>query len=117
MHSMVVQLCRSVVGEGISKSVFKFICLRHRLHVKTNTVSDFLKVETLVGRPGLDPGALRVLSQRPGTSISVQICWTDQLQWHPHPQAPLTLVLVARQLARSRHVSESRHYSISRSSW
>jgi hypothetical protein len=28
----------------------------------------------LVGRPGLDPGTLRVFPDRPGTSISVQIC-------------------------------------------
>ena len=32
----------------------------------------------LVGRPGLDPGTLRVFPERPGTSISVQICWPDE---------------------------------------
>ena len=33
----------------------------------------------LVGRPGLDPGTLRVFAERPGTSISVQICWPDEV--------------------------------------
>ena len=33
-----------------------------------------------MGRPGLDPGTLRVFPERPGTSISVQICWPDEVQ-------------------------------------
>jgi hypothetical protein len=37
----------------------------------------------LVGRPGLDPGTLRVFPERPGTSISVQICWPDEEQCPP----------------------------------
>ena len=37
----------------------------------------------LVGRPGLDPGTLRVFPERPGTSISVQICWPDEVQCPP----------------------------------
>ena len=37
----------------------------------------------LVGRPGLDHGTLRVFPERPGTSISVQICWPDEVQWPP----------------------------------
>jgi hypothetical protein len=36
-----------------------------------------------VGRPGLDPGALRVFPECPLTSISVQICWSDELQRPP----------------------------------
>ena len=39
--------------------------------------------EHLVGRPGLDPGTLRVFPERPGTSITVQICWLDQVQRPP----------------------------------
>jgi hypothetical protein len=43
-----------------------------------------VNVQTLmVGRPGLDPGTLRVFPERPGTSISVQICWPDQVQCPP----------------------------------
>ena len=34
-------------------------------------------------RPGVDPGALRVLPECPGTSISVQICWSDEVQRPP----------------------------------
>jgi hypothetical protein len=37
----------------------------------------------LVGRPGLDPDTLRVFPERPGTSISVQICWPDEVQCPP----------------------------------
>jgi hypothetical protein len=37
----------------------------------------------MVGRPGLDPGTLRVFPDRPGTSISVQICWPDEVQCPP----------------------------------
>jgi len=37
----------------------------------------------MVGRPGLDPGTLRVFPERPGTSISVQICWSDEVQCPP----------------------------------
>jgi hypothetical protein len=37
----------------------------------------------LVGRPGLDPGTLRVFPERPGTSISVQIFWPDEVQFPP----------------------------------
>jgi hypothetical protein len=37
----------------------------------------------MVGRPGLDPGTLRVFPERPGTSISVQICWPDEVQCPP----------------------------------
>ncbi len=37
----------------------------------------------LVGRPGLDPGTLRVFPRRPRTSISVQICWPDEVQCPP----------------------------------
>ena len=33
----------------------------------------------LVGRPGLDPGTLRVFPERPWTSVSVQICWPDKV--------------------------------------
>ena len=33
-----------------------------------------------VGRPGLDPGTLRVFPERPPTSISVQICWPDEVE-------------------------------------
>jgi hypothetical protein len=37
----------------------------------------------LVGRPGLDPGTLRVFPERPQTSISVQICRPDEVQCPP----------------------------------
>jgi hypothetical protein len=37
----------------------------------------------MVGRPGLDPGTLRVFLERPGTSISVQICLQDEVQCPP----------------------------------
>src|ERR1017187_7182486 len=37
----------------------------------------------LVGRPGLDPGTLRVFPECPGTSISIQICWPDEVQCPP----------------------------------
>jgi hypothetical protein len=37
----------------------------------------------VVGRPGLDPGTLRVFPERPGTSISVQICWPDEVECPP----------------------------------
>jgi len=37
----------------------------------------------VVGRPGLDPGTLRVFPERPGTSISVQICWPDEVGCPP----------------------------------
>ena len=37
----------------------------------------------LVGRPGLDPGTLRVFPARRWTSISVQICWPDEVQCPP----------------------------------
>ena len=37
----------------------------------------------MVGRPGLDPGTLRVFPERPLTSISVQICWSDEGQCPP----------------------------------
>jgi hypothetical protein len=42
-----------------------------------------LRFTNLVGRPGLDPGTLRVFPDRPGTSISVQICWPDEVQCPP----------------------------------
>ncbi len=36
-----------------------------------------------MGRPGLDPGTLRVFPERPPTSISVQICWPNEVQCPP----------------------------------
>ena len=36
-----------------------------------------------MGRPGLDPGTLRVFPERPLASISVQICWPDEVQCPP----------------------------------
>jgi hypothetical protein len=33
----------------------------------------------LVGRPGLDPGTLRVFPERPWTSVNVQICWLAEV--------------------------------------
>jgi hypothetical protein len=36
-----------------------------------------------VGRPGLDPGTLRVFPERPLMSISVQICWSDEVGCPP----------------------------------
>jgi hypothetical protein len=37
----------------------------------------------LVGRPGLDPGTLRVFPERPLTSLSVKIYWLDEVQCPP----------------------------------
>ena len=34
----------------------------------------------LVGRPGLDPGTLGVFPECPGTFLSVQICWSGQVE-------------------------------------
>jgi hypothetical protein len=36
-----------------------------------------------VGRPGLDPGTLRVFLERPLTSISVQILWPVEVETRP----------------------------------
>ena len=35
-----------------------------------------------MGRPGLDPGT-GVFSECPGTSLSVQICWPDEVECPP----------------------------------
>ena len=48
-----------------------------------NRKSLVLLVSLLVGRPGLDPGTLGVFPERPGTSISVQIGWSDEAQCPP----------------------------------
>ena len=37
----------------------------------------------LVGRPGLDPGTLRVVPERPGTSLSIQIRWSNEVECPP----------------------------------
>ncbi len=37
----------------------------------------------LVGRPSLDLGTLGVLSECPGTFLSVQICWSDEVECPP----------------------------------
>ncbi len=37
----------------------------------------------LVGRPGLDPGTLGVFPECPGASLSVQICWSGELECPP----------------------------------
>jgi hypothetical protein len=43
-----------------------------------------VNVESLmVGRMGLDPSTLRVFPECPWTSISVQICWPNELQCPP----------------------------------
>ena len=39
----------------------------------------------LVGRPGLDPGTLGVFPERPGTFLSVQICWPEGGRVHQRP--------------------------------
>jgi hypothetical protein len=39
--------------------------------------------EHLVGRPGLDPGTLRVFPERPWTSSSVPISWPYEVQCPP----------------------------------
>ena len=59
---------------------------RHLLDQCTFDVADnYLEPVTrdLVGHPGLDPGTLRVFPERPGTSLSVQICWPDEVQCPP----------------------------------
>ncbi len=40
-------------------------------------------VVLLVGRPGLDPGTLGVFPERPGTYLSVHICWPDGVECPP----------------------------------
>jgi hypothetical protein len=37
----------------------------------------------MVGRPGLDPGTLRVFPECPGTFLNVQICWPDSVECPP----------------------------------
>ena len=39
--------------------------------------------QDLVGRPGLDPGTLRVFPECPWMSVGVQICWPDEAQRPP----------------------------------
>ena len=39
--------------------------------------------EHLVGRPGLDPGTLRVAPNSPVTSFGVQICWPEGVRIPP----------------------------------
>ena len=36
-----------------------------------------------MGRPGLDPGTLGVFPECPGTSLSVQICWSEGVERPP----------------------------------
>jgi hypothetical protein len=36
-----------------------------------------------VGRPGLDPGTLGVFRECPGVSLSVQICWLEEVSCPP----------------------------------
>jgi hypothetical protein len=43
-----------------------------------------------VGRPGLDPGTLRVFPERPWTSVDVQICWPGEVQCPPTSADVLT---------------------------
>ena len=38
---------------------------------------------SVVGRPGLDPGTLGVFPEGPGTFLSVQICWPDNVECPP----------------------------------
>src|SRR5664280_1084351 len=53
--------------------------------------STSVNVQSLpVGRPGLDSGTLRVFLERPGTSISVQICWPHEVQCPPTSTEVLT---------------------------
>ena len=37
----------------------------------------------MVGRPGLDPGTLGVFPECPGTTLSVQICWPNEVECPP----------------------------------
>ena len=37
----------------------------------------------MVGRSGLDPGTLGVFPECPGTTLSVQICWPDEVECPP----------------------------------
>ncbi len=36
-----------------------------------------------MGRPGLDPGTLRVFPERPRTFLGVQFCWPDNVERPP----------------------------------
>jgi hypothetical protein len=71
---------RSCVDQDSSippNSVFRSSLLRPLVSTSVNVQS------LLVGRPGLDPGTLRVFPERPRTSISVQICWPHEVQCPP----------------------------------
>ena len=69
------------------------ISLRNRVDVKTLRLhsetrrplgSTSVNVHLgIVGRPGLDPGTLRVFPERPLTSVNVQICWPDEVECPP----------------------------------
>lgn len=70
------------------------------------------------GSRGVDPNAWSTSREGPGMSINVQIHWPDEA-WRPSASTnahggPLTLVPVARQLARPGFVSRPSHDSISR---
>ena len=48
------------------------------------SVSRFPKSLVLMGgRPGLDPGTLRVLPECPGASLGVQIWWSGEVECPP----------------------------------
>ncbi len=59
------------------------LLLRPLGYTSVNVQSLLVRLVGLVGRPGLDPGTLRVFPERPGTSISVQNCWPDEVQCPP----------------------------------
>ena len=63
--------------EGQEEIIFPFVS------VATVGMHERERSGSSVGRPGLDPGTLRVFPECPGTSISVQICWPDEVQCPP----------------------------------
>jgi len=63
---------RSGVGDPLSVNRFELAAI----HVRGLSLD-------VVGRPGLDPGPLRVFPERPGTFRSVQICWPDKVECPP----------------------------------
>ena len=91
----------SELGRGSSAPSSSELCGAHKKHnsldrerisfqlVNTATVGVHERERSespgghLVGRPGLDPGTLRVFPERPPMSISVQLCWSDEVECPP----------------------------------
>ena len=79
-HSVAIVRNRRVANDRHSASIFTLLFLVGRgLRLFRNQDGQPCPsvLDLLVDGPRLDPGALRVFPECPGTSILVQICWTD----------------------------------------